>query len=208
MTPRNTQPKASAKAHSSSARRGDVARSTGPRRTGVLRASAPTRASNSAPRSSDHRAHPTASRAQDQNRSKRRSFRDASWFRWWLVPIFVVAAVALFVAGYYPVARVQYRETRERARLLAQYDALTARNRRLTAEVARLKTPEGVEDYARSELGMVKAGENVVIVVDGNNQPSTPATLGALPELDNSGETPEPPRGPWTAFLDSVFNVQ
>ena len=120
----------------------------------------------------------------------------------------ILAAVALFVAGYYPVARVQYRETRERARLQAEYDALTARNQRLSTEVARLKTPEGVEDYARSQLGMVKSGEHVVVVVDGSTKPSEIPTLGALPELDTSSETTEAPRGPWTAFLDSVFNVQ
>ena len=38
-------------------------------------------------------------------------------------------------------------------------DALQARNDRLRTEVARLKTPEGVEDYARVQLGMVKQGE-------------------------------------------------
>jgi len=134
--------------------------------------------------------------------------RDASWFRWWLLPIFIVAAVAIFVVTYYPVARVQYRETRERARLQAEYDALTTRNQRLATEVARLKTPEGVEDYARSQLGMVKAGEHVVVVVDGTAKPSMMPSAGSPPELDSSGETTSAPSGPWTAFLDSVFSAQ
>lgn len=153
----------------------------------------------------------TQQRASAKNRvvpAKPRSKRGGSWFRWWLLPFFVVGAVALFVAGYYPVARVQYRETRQRAELLAEYNALTARNRRLSSEVARLKTPEGVEDYARSQLGMVKAGEHVVVVIDGTTESSTPATTDALPELDTSGETTEAPSGPWTAFLNAVFNVQ
>lgn len=134
--------------------------------------------------------------------------RDASWFRWWLLPPIVIAAVALFVVTYYPVARVQYRETRQRAALQAELTALQTRNARLGGEVARLKTPEGVEDYARSQLGMVKQGEHVVVVTDGTNKPSAVTTLGATPQLENSGEIPSAPTGPWTAFLDSVFKLQ
>jgi len=45
-------------------------------------------------------------------------------------------------------------------------------------------------------------------VVDGTAKPSTLTTVGTPPELDSSGETTSAPSGPWTAFLDSVFNVQ
>lgn len=116
------------------------------------------------------------------------------------------AAVALFVWVYYPVAAVQYRETRERARLSAELEALQARNDRLRKQVDRLKTPAGVEDYARSELGLVKKGENVVVVVDGD-EAAEASQAAAAPTID-SDETTESAQGSWTAFLDLVFGVQ
>jgi cell division protein FtsB len=134
--------------------------------------------------------------------------KDASWFRWWLLPPIVIAAVALFIVTYYPVARVQYRETRKRAALQAEFSSLQSRNSRLSGEVARLKTPEGVEDYARSQLGMVKRGEHVVVVTDGTSEPAAVTTLGSTPQLENSDETTAAPTGPWSAFLDSVFKLQ
>ena len=135
------------------------------------------------------------------------AWRDATAARWWLLPVVVTAALALCVWAYYPVARVQYRETRERARLQAELSAIQARNARLRTQVARLKTPEGVEDYARTQLGMVKQGENVIVVVDGTEPTPTvlPATAG--PRID-SEEAVKPPVGPWTAFLDSVFGIR
>ena len=138
-----------------------------------------------------------------------RAKRDRSWFRWWLLPFFVAGAVTFFLVSYYPVARVQYRATRQRAQLQAELGALQTRNARLGTQVARLKTNEGIEDYARSQLGMVKAGEHVVVVTDGTKSTSlATATAGGPPQIDTSGETTIAPSGPWTAFLDSVFKVQ
>jgi hypothetical protein len=120
------------------------------------------------------------------------------------MPLLVIGLAAVFVVTYYPVAKVQYRETRERARLGAELEGVRARNERLTAQVDRLNTPEGVEDYARVQLGLVKAGEHVGVVVDGSG--SMPATIAvaSAPRLD-SEEAVIPPAGPWTEFLDSVF---
>jgi hypothetical protein len=101
---------------------------------------------------------------------------------------------------------VQYRETRQRAMLQAELDATRARNERLRIEVARLRTPEGVEDYARLQLGLVKRGEHQVVVVDGTEPTQTLVAQGA-PIID-SQEAVKPPVGPWTAFLDAVFGVQ
>ena len=116
----------------------------------------------------------------------------------------VIGLSAIFVATYYPVAKVQYRETRERARLRAELENVRERNDRLATEVARLKTPEGVEDYARAELGLVKTGEEVGLVVDDSVSRPATITVPSTLELD-SEETVVPPVGPWTAFLDSVF---
>jgi len=114
--------------------------------------------------------------------------------------------LAVFAWTYYPVARVQYRETREKTRLAAELTSLKARNDRLRKQVARLRTPEGVEDYARSQLGLVKQGENVVVVVDGDEAAEASAVLAA-PTID-SADMPVGPAGPWTAFLDLVFGIQ
>jgi hypothetical protein len=107
---------------------------------------------------------------------------------------------------YYPVMRVQYREAREKARLVAELETIQARNDRLREQVDRLKTPAGVEDYARSQLGLVKKGESVVVVVD-EDKPADNTGVNAAPVID-SAETTTSPAGPWTAFLDLVFGVQ
>jgi len=184
MTPRKTQLGASASARKAPVRRGaGAAPSVRP----------PTKAKPSRPR------------GVGSNRPK----RDASWFRWWLLPIFVAAAVTLFVITYYPLACVQYKETRQRAQLQAELTALQTRNVRLGTQVARLKTNEGVEDYARSQLGMVKQGEHVVVVTDGTKASTQPtATIAGPPQIETSGETIVAPSGPWTAFLDAVFTAK
>jgi cell division protein FtsL len=121
----------------------------------------------------------------------------------------VVVAVAIFVVTYYPVARVQYRETRRLAQYQNELKALQTRNQKLSVQVARLKTNEGVEDYARSQLGMVKKGENVVVVTDGTRPAKlTTAPVGAAPVIETSGIPSAAPTGAWTEFLDAVFSVQ
>jgi cell division protein FtsL len=124
-----------------------------------------------------------------------------------MLPLAICTVLAVFGFTYYPVAAVQYRETRERARLAAELESLQARNARLRKEVARLKTPAGVEDYARSQLGLVKKGENVVVVVDEKAGKGTAAPAAASPRVD-SDEGTATPAGPWTAFLDLVFGLR
>jgi len=127
--------------------------------------------------------------------------------RWWMLPLVILAVLAFFVFTYYPVAKVQYRETRERVRLQTELTALKARNERLQVAVDRLKTPEGVEDYARLQLGMVKQGENVAVVIDGDESTKTASAAPNTPLID-SEEAAVPTIGPWTAFLDAVFDVE
>jgi cell division protein FtsB len=123
--------------------------------------------------------------------------------RWWLIPVAVSVGLALFVLGYYPVARVQYRAVRERERLEAELSAIQARNGRLAKRVDALRTPEGVEEEARRQFGMVKSGEHLGVVVDGDeNRANGPV----VPRID-SDEITVAAGGPWTAFLDGVFGV-
>ena len=113
------------------------------------------------------------------------------------------AVLALFVLAYYPVARVQYHAVRQRSQLQAQLAALEARNKRLGARVATLETTEGIEAEARTQLGMVRQGESLGIVIDGDEKPAT----GAAPKIDSDAVVTAPV-GPWTAFLDAVFGVK
>lgn len=122
------------------------------------------------------------------------------------MPAAIVLAISLFAWTYYPVARVQYRETREKQRLQAELESLQARNERLRDQVDRLKTPEGVEDYARSQLGMVKRGENAVVVV--NKETAAANSLATATPVIDSEVTTQGPVGPWTAFLDLFFGLE
>ena len=195
MTPRNTKQGASANARRVSSDKG--ARAAASART----------PSPSQQRSASAKPNASAKRVPSKGavRSKKipRAAEPSSW-RWWLLPLLVMAIGLTFVITYYPVAKVQYRETRERARLRAELEGIRARNARLSTQVARLKTPEGVEDYARVQLGLVKAGERVGIVVDESESLPQTITVPSALKLD-SEESVVPPVGPWTAFLDAVF---
>ncbi len=139
-------------------------------------------------------------------RARRGGGRGVPRFTWWTTPLAGVLVVAVFGMAYYPVLRVQYREYRDRAQLRAELDMIEARNARLEAQVARLRTPEGVEDYARTQLGLVKRGETFVVVRDPSSPGKRPA-ISAVPEVD-SDNTPRESGDPWTALLDFVFDVE
>lgn len=116
------------------------------------------------------------------------------------------ATLAVCAWAFYPVMAVQYRESRDLQLLAAEKNALEERNSKLQKQVDKLKTPAGVEDYARSQLGLVKKGENVLVVIDGEDSTEPTATSKA-PELGKE-QTPEAGTGPWTAFLDLVFGYE
>jgi cell division protein FtsB len=199
MTPRNTKQGASANARRASSPGGTRAAPSA--RTPSSSSKRPVRATSKA--SLGVAGKKSAPKAPARPKKASRPSQPSSW-RWWLLPILVITIAGVFVVTYYPVAKVQYRETRERARLRAELEGVRARNARLGSQVARLKTPEGVEDYARVQLGLVKVGEHVGVVVDDSASiPETIAVPSAL-RLD-SEEAVVPPIGPWTAFLDSVF---
>ena len=115
---------------------------------------------------------------------------------------FVLAlfAVLLVVAAWslYPAARVQYQEERNKARLEAELDGLKERNAELRAQVDRLKTPEGVEEVARQDLGLVKEGENLYVVMDSETESMT-APVDPDPRPDSTT---------WLRVLDAVFGFE
>lgn len=116
------------------------------------------------------------------------------------VPVIVVGLVVVLGWSLYPALRLQYQTSRRAAGLQQQYEALRARNQTLSAEVADLKTPAGVEKAAREKLGYTKKGDNVYVVLpDG----STGATNAAVASVTGIAE----PSFIQTV-LDAIFGVK
>jgi cell division protein FtsB len=112
----------------------------------------------------------------------------------------VIALLAVTIWSFYPVARLQYSEAREKARLERELAGLQDRNAELRAQVDRLKTPEGVEQVARESLGMVKDGEHVYVVTNLLDEPTgTPAGCASIVE---------PPPTFSQTVLDSIFGIE
>ena len=121
--------------------------------------------------------------------------------RSYLMPATVILVMILAAWSLYPAARVQYRETREKARLEMELQGLQARNDDLREQVDRLKTPEGVEDVARQTLGMVKEGENAYVVMDTQDE----SVVDRPAEIADSGIAEDTF---WQDLLDMVFGIE
>jgi cell division protein FtsB len=120
------------------------------------------------------------------------------------VPAGIVILVAVLAWSLYPAARIQYQESRRMAGLQQQYESLKTRNDALRAQVAALKTPAGVEQAAREDLGYAKSGDNVYVVVPSGQPTSTDP--GAGPALSASlSQTPTAPL--FQVLLDALFGV-
>ena len=118
----------------------------------------------------------------------------------WVTPLVLLATLALMAWAFYTPLRLSYQESREQARLEAELAALKERNEQLAAQVDRLQTPEGVEEVARENLGMVKEGEHAYVVLD----PSADTTTPAAPRDEAALSTDSL----WTSVLDLIFGVR
>ncbi len=119
-----------------------------------------------------------------------------------LVPLTLVVILIAAAWSYYPVARMHYQEQREKARLESELAGLRERNSQLREQVDRLKTPEGVEEVARESLGLVKEGENLYVVLDGDETATAPAAAPATPQLSLQQA------GMWSRMLDALFGFE
>ena len=88
-----------------------------------------------------------------------------------LAVILLVSAFVLFLP-----ARQLLHQRSEMNRLEDRLTALSAENRRLSEQVARLQSPEELEALARQRLGLVKPGEDAYYFVDPPSAEPTPAT--------------------------------
>ena len=105
---------------------------------------------------------------------------------------------------YQPVANF-YNETRSLQQLQTEYALLTEHNQKEQASLDYLSTPEGLEEYAHSELGWVRPDEHVV-AVDGIEQPQEQQQERVVTAVQQgSVDTPDTWYSP---VLDVVFGYQ
>lgn len=115
----------------------------------------------------------------------------------WL-PVAIVALVVVMGWSLYPALKLEYQASRRAATKEQQYQALRARQATLTAEVAALQTPAGVEKAAREKLGFTKKGEHAyVIIPDGSTAAS--ATSASIAGVAATSIVQD--------LLDAVFGV-
>jgi cell division protein FtsB len=62
--------------------------------------------------------------------------------------------------------------------ILAQIETLRSREKKLSDDIEKLKTEEGVEETIRDKFQVVKEGEKMVVIVDeGKNVETSPDTI-------------------------------
>lgn len=103
-----------------------------------------------------------------------------------------VCIIAFFAVIVYQPLSDYYGEVRNYQRLEAELAALNEHNQRVESEVQYLQTKEGLEEYARAELGWIKPSEHAVTVdgvessTDKNSESST--VIDSVP----AGSVPAP----------------
>jgi hypothetical protein len=107
----------------------------------------------------------------------------------------------VLVWSLYPALKLQYQTSRSLAGVEQQSAALKARNDALTAQVAALKTPQGVEIAAREALGYTKKGDHAYVVVSPTQPTSTAGVTAASAADTSSGSLLQ-------VVLDAVFGVE
>jgi len=102
----------------------------------------------------------------------------------------------------YPALRLQYQASRSLAGIEQQSAELKTRNAALRAQVAALKTPQGVEKAAREALGYAKKGDHAYVVVSGGT--TSTATSGLATASAAGSADPSL----WQLAMDALFGVQ
>jgi cell division protein FtsB len=124
--------------------------------------------------------------------------------RWYVIlPVALILLGALTFAWYYQPLQIWYYNARDVRVLREQKAAIDEYNAQLKDEIASLETTEGVADYARRELNLIKRGDHVVVVTRDGEQVE-PEEDSRVTAIESLGETAEP-FGTWTDFLDSLF---
>ncbi len=123
---------------------------------------------------------------------------------WGMRCVVGAAAVVFAAVMLYPSCQSLYNETRSLQQLEAEYDALQTYNSKVQAQVDYLSSDEGIEDYARSELGWVRPDEHVV-TVEGVTSSDDSTHSGQRLYAITSGSVKAPETW-YSGFLDVFFN--
>ena len=89
--------------------------------------------------------------------------------------------------GVYKKAKIAY-ENKER--VSENLMELQEREEALLANIVKLKTDRGIESEIREKFGVVKNGEEVVVIVDSKPE-----------KMENDGQSVMTPRGLWQKFI-------
>ena len=89
----------------------------------------------------------------------------------------LVVLVALFLNAVYGVYKKQDITKDNLSKTASSLDGLLAREKMLSSEIERLKTESGTEEEIREKYGLVKPGEEVIVVVDKNGDPGSNPTV-------------------------------
>ena len=115
------------------------------------------------------------------------------------VAFFLVITVALVCVFCYQPAKICYTQFRNTEKAAAELELVQARNEKLSANVASLKTDEGIEDKAKEDYGYVVKGEGAAHVsgIDSGNN-------SKLLEYVDSNKVTAPDTA-LTGVLDAIF---
>ena len=115
----------------------------------------------------------------------------------------VLVGMLAIGAFLYPGAQQYYIEMRNHDRVQAEYKAVVERNEALQNDVDHLQTDEGIQDAARTDLGLVGEGENAVVVTDLPEDIESTSGTTLHPQIP-SGSV-EAPETWYSKFLDPFF---
>jgi len=88
-----------------------------------------------------------------------------------LVILLILIAVA--VNAVWGIYKKQHMAKVNLAKTAVVYAGLQAREKMLSSEIERLKTEEGKEEEIREKYGLVKPGEDVIVIVDKDDATSS-----------------------------------
>lgn len=95
----------------------------------------------------------------------------------WVVLVLILIFVVFLVGATWEVYQKEKNARAERDVALAAHESLEERKEKLTEDLHALESERGLEEEFRKRFPVVKEGEEVIVLVDGENQviPTPPA---------------------------------
>lgn len=87
--------------------------------------------------------------------------------------IVLVILIVLLLNAVFKVYKKQDMTRDNLAKAATSLESLRAREEMLSSEIAKLKTEDGIEAEIREKYGLVKEGEEVIVVVDNDKATSS-----------------------------------